>query len=221
MVPHISLPLACASHDKNNSLRLENDDLKLENEQAQCLAYGWSTVNTALKKKKKTKKNHKQKVVSGPVSGKEDEFQGPSVKSNLGWYIAKGQTENRTNCEEIKQDFTPEYRAGTSQSEIQGTGLIQINGPLPVFYLTKTIQSCLISISGFSVCLLLLFFFFFLIEISLKNNVERRGQRESFSLKKKCLRQLTLFPETFAYCQTHFFYIYTFYFHFYLARIHF
>lgn len=60
MVPHISLPLACASHDKNNSLRLENDDLKLENERAQCLAYGWSTVNTALKKKKKkTKKNHK------------------------------------------------------------------------------------------------------------------------------------------------------------------
>lgn len=30
-------------------------------------------------------------------SGNEDEFQGPSVTSNLEWYIAKGQMENRTD----------------------------------------------------------------------------------------------------------------------------
>lgn len=41
MVRHISLaPLACVSHDENNSLRLENYDLKLENDYHNA----WPTV---------------------------------------------------------------------------------------------------------------------------------------------------------------------------------
>lgn len=48
------------------------------------------------------------------LSGKEDEFQGPSVMSNLGWYAAKGQTENGTYGGQAKQDLISEERAGNS-----------------------------------------------------------------------------------------------------------
>lgn len=47
------------------------------------------------------------------------------MKSSLGWYPAKGQMGNGIYGEEREQDLTPEYRAGSSQSEIQGAGLRQ------------------------------------------------------------------------------------------------
>lgn len=71
------------------------------------------------------KKRMKRWYCQTLLSGKEVEFQGPSVKSSHGWDTAKGQTESRTYGGEVEQDLITKDRVGSSKSKIQGTGLLQ------------------------------------------------------------------------------------------------